>query len=92
VWKKAGIVLAASAASLMAISPLAFAGDNGDRKRHGRDEGDSTQVNRVDSSRSSKGLINVDALNDANVCPSIASSDVTCKNGDNFDLSNKNKD
>ena len=28
--KKAGIVVAASAASLLAVSPLAFAGDNGD--------------------------------------------------------------
>lgn len=33
--KKAGLVVAASAASLLAVSPLAFAGDHGDD--HGKD-------------------------------------------------------
>nr|WP_222131577.1 hypothetical protein [Pseudonocardia sp. C8] len=33
--KKAGIVVAASAASLLAVSPLAFAGDKGDDHGHG---------------------------------------------------------
>jgi hypothetical protein len=81
VLKKAGIVLAASAASLMAISPLAFAGDKDDHDhdRGGRDKGDSTQVNRIDNERSNNqnGLINlgdVNALNDVNVCPSVAAS------------------
>ena len=79
--KKAGIVVAASAVSVLAISPLAFAGgkDDRDRDRGGRDKGDSTQVNRIDNERSSEqnGLVNlgdVDALNDVNVCPSVAAS------------------
>jgi hypothetical protein len=82
VLKKAGIVVAASAVSVLAISPLAFAGgkdDDRDRDRGGRDKGDSTQVNQIDNERSNNqnGLINlgdVNALNDVNVCPSVAAS------------------
>src|ERR687895_2332506 len=54
VLKKAGIVVAASAVSVLAISPLAFAGgkdDDRDRDRGGRDKGDSTQVNQIDNER-----------------------------------------
>ena len=77
--KKAGIVVAASAVSVLAISPLAFAGDKGDHDRGGRHDRDSTQVNRIDNERSNNqnGLINlgdVNALNDVNVCPSVAAS------------------
>ena len=76
--KTAGIVVAASAVSVLAISPLAFAGDKGDHDRGGRHKGDS-QVNRIDNERSNNqnGLINlgdVNALNDVNVCPSVAAS------------------
>ena len=46
-FKKAGIVLAVSAAGLLAVSPLAFAGDysdhdggHGHHKHHGGDDGD----------------------------------------------------
>jgi hypothetical protein len=81
VLKKAGIVVAAAAVSVLAISPLAFAGgkDDRDHDRGGHDKGDSTQVNRIDNERSSEqnGLVNlgdVDALNDVNVCPSVAAS------------------
>jgi hypothetical protein len=79
VLKTAGIVVAASAVSVLAISPLAFAGDKDDRDRGGRHKGDSTQVNRIDNERSNNqnGLINlgdVNALNDVNVCPSVAAS------------------
>jgi hypothetical protein len=80
VLKKAGIVVAAAAVSVLAISPLAFAGGKHDRDRdRGHDKGDSTQVNRIDNERNSEqnGLINladVDALNDVNVCPSVAAS------------------
>ena len=73
--KKAGILVAATAAGLLAVSPLAFAGDkgghDGDRDRDG-----DRQVNRVDNDRESNqlGLVNVgdvNALNDVNVCPAI---------------------
>lgn len=74
--KKAGILVAATAAGLLAVSPLAFAGDkwDGDGGKDGRD-GDR-QVNRVDNDRESNqlGLVNVgdvNALNDVNVCPAI---------------------
>lgn len=71
--KKAGILVAATAAALLAVSPLAFAGDKGGYD--GDDDGDR-QVNRVDNDRESNqlGLVNVgdvNALNDVNVCPAI---------------------
>lgn len=73
--KKAGILVAATAAGLLAVSPLAFAGDKGDDWGHGGNDGDR-QVNRVDNDRESNqlGLVNVgdvNALNDVNVCPAI---------------------
>jgi len=41
VLKKAGIVLAAATAGVLALSPLAFAGDyNGDHHHHSSDNGD----------------------------------------------------
>ncbi|GAA5137602.1 hypothetical protein [Pseudonocardia adelaidensis] len=52
--KKAGIVVATAAAGLLAVSPLAFAGDHGD---HGHGHGKIEDVNSVDGSN--KGLINV---------------------------------
>jgi hypothetical protein len=60
VLKKAGIIVATAAAGLLAVSPLAFAGDG-----HGKIDG----VNSVD--QSNKGLINVAGNNLAvpvNVC------------------------
>lgn len=76
--KKAGIVVAAAAAGLLAVSPLAFAGSKGDDHGHG---GGDKQVNKVDESREGGqnrqlGLINVgdvNALNDnqVNVCPNV---------------------
>ena len=79
--KTAGIVVAASAVSVLAISPLAFAGDKDDRDRGGRHDRDTTQVNRIDNDRSNNqnGLINlgdVNALNDLNACPSVATSGI----------------
>jgi hypothetical protein len=81
VLKTAGIVVAASAVSVLAISPLAFAGDKDDRDRGGRHDRDTTQVNRIDNDRSNNqnGLINlgdVNALNDLNACPSVATSGI----------------
>jgi hypothetical protein len=69
VLKKAGIIVASAAAGLLAVSPLAFAGDKG---HHGSDN----QSNTIDNERESNqlGLVNVgdvNALNDVNVCPQI---------------------
>ncbi len=74
--KKAGILVAATAAGLLAVSPLAFAGDKGhDGWGNGGNDGDR-QVNRIDSDRESEqvGLVNVgdvQVIDDANVCPAI---------------------
>ncbi|MHA6621499.1 hypothetical protein [Pseudonocardia sp. DLS-67] len=63
--KKAGIVVATAAAGLLAVSPLAFAGDD-----HGKDHGKNIEdVNHIDGS--SEGLLNVAGNNlsvPANVC------------------------
>jgi hypothetical protein len=73
VLKKAGIVVAAAAAGLLAVSPLAFAGDKDDHdghdghKHHGKSKVED--VNHIDGSNS--GLINVAGNNIAvpvNVC------------------------
>ena len=72
--KKAGIVVAAAAAGLLAVSPLAFAGDKDDHNGHGH--GDKhhgkTKVEDVNSiDGSNEGLINVAGNNIAvpvNVC------------------------
>ncbi len=72
--KKAGIVVAAAAAGLLAVSPLAFAGDKDDHDGHdGHDRGHGKtkveDVNHIDNS--SEGLINVAGNNLAvpvNVC------------------------
>lgn len=75
--KKAGILVAATAAALLAVSPLAFAGDKGGDWGHGHGDSDGDrQVNRIDNDRESNqlGLVNVgdvNALNDVNVCPAI---------------------
>lgn len=75
--KKAGILVAATAAGLLAVSPLAFAGDKGGWDGdHDGGRNNDRQVNRVDNDRDSSqvGLVNVgdvNALNDVNVCPAI---------------------
>jgi hypothetical protein len=77
VLKKAGIIVAASAATLLAVSPLAFAGDKGgDRGHwdHHRDHDGGPQVNAVDSGSHSSGLVaigDINALNNLNVCPEL---------------------
>lgn len=75
--KKAGILVAATTAGLLAVSPLAFAGDKYEDDHDGRNGGDR-QVNRIDADddRESNqlGLVNtgdINALNDVNVCPAI---------------------
>jgi hypothetical protein len=65
VLKKAGIVVATAAAGLLAVSPLAFAGD--DHGHHGKTKVED--VNAIDNS--SEGLVNVAGNNIAvpvNVC------------------------
>ncbi|TWF76472.1 hypothetical protein FHX44_112362 [Pseudonocardia hierapolitana] len=72
--KKAGIVVAAAAAGLLAVSPLAFAGDKDDHDGHGNGHGHhgKTKVEDVNSiDGSNEGLINVAGNNIAvpvNVC------------------------
>ncbi|MDN5920440.1 MAG: hypothetical protein L0I76_35960 [Pseudonocardia sp.] len=61
--KKAGIVVAASAASLLAISPLAFAGDGGHDGGDKGGHGHHGSANVID--KDSKGLIS--GLNGNNV-------------------------
>jgi len=74
VLKKAGIVVATAAAGLLAVSPLAFAGDKGDHDGHGKGHGHhgSSKVEDVNSiDGSNEGLINVAGNNIAvpvNVC------------------------
>lgn len=73
--KQAGILVAATAAGLLAVSPLAFATDGGGHDDRNRGGGDR-QVNRVDDDRSSEqvGLVNVgdvQVVDDANVCPAV---------------------
>ena len=51
--KKAGIIVATAAAGLLAVSPLAFAGDH-----DGHGKGDVEDVNSVDGSNSG-GLVNL---------------------------------
>lgn len=69
--KKAGIVVATAAAGLLAVSPLAFAGDKGgDHDGHnGHGKSKVEDVNHIDNSN--EGLINVADNNIAvpvNVC------------------------
>lgn len=68
--KKAGIVTVGVAASLVAVSPLAFAGDKG----HGHHESDKDIKNIgviSDGGSSANGLIAVNALNDAEVLKNV---------------------
>lgn len=76
--KKAGILVAATAAGLLAVSPLAFAGDkgHGDWGHGGGNADGDRQINRIDSDRESEqvGLVNVgdvQVIDDANICPAI---------------------
>jgi hypothetical protein len=72
VLKKAGIVVAAAAAGLLAVSPLAFAGDKDDHDGHGHGHHGKSKVEDVNSiDGSNEGLINVAGNNIAvpvNVC------------------------
>jgi hypothetical protein len=59
VLKKAGIVVAAAAVGLLAVSPLAFAGEHKGGHRHGYDQTNT-------AAESSQGLVNISDIN-ANV-------------------------
>jgi hypothetical protein len=61
VLKKAGIVVAAAAAGLLAVSPLAFAGDGDDDHGHGG-KTNVEDVNGIDDS-SNGGLLNLGGNN-----------------------------
>ena len=65
--KKAGIVVAAATAGLLAVSPLAFAGDKGDDHGNRHHAGEANVI----AGDSSEGLVNVAGNNIAvpvNVC------------------------
>lgn len=70
--KKAGIVVAAAAASLLAVSPLAFAGEKGhDDKGH-----HESSISGSDfASKDGKGLVNVSG-NNANVPVQVCNNNV----------------
>ena len=74
--KKAGIVVAAAAAGLLALSPLAFAGDKGwdgdDRGHHGSVEIDENTNN---ASEETNGLVNVSG-NNVNVPIQACNNDI----------------
>ena len=58
--KKAGIVVAASAAGILAITPLAFAGDSGHdaHKHYGKDDKGHSHVKKEDNDTSEGNLKN----------------------------------
>jgi hypothetical protein len=72
VLKKAGIVVAAAAVGLLAVSPLAFAGDKGDHG-HGHHAADKN-INNVEGDES-QGLVNVSG-NNVNVPVQACNNDV----------------
>jgi hypothetical protein len=73
VLKKAGIVVATAAAGLLAVSPLAFAGDKDDHDHDhdGKKKVKVEDVNHIDDSNN--GLINV---SDNNVNAQVCTNDV----------------
>jgi len=76
VLKKAGIVVAAAAAGLLAVSPLAFAGDKG----KATDDvsaiiNDDDNVNNIDQQRNQVGLVNVND-NEINVPVQVACNQI----------------
>lgn len=76
--KKAGIVVAAAAAGLLAVSPLAFAGDKGEDGHHGH-HGHSVTNNNTNGDESG-GLVNV-ADNNVNVPIQVCNNDVPIQGG-----------
>ncbi|QJY45014.1 hypothetical protein HOP40_03510 [Pseudonocardia broussonetiae] len=72
--KKAGIIVAASAAALLALSPLAFAGDKGDHG-HGHGHDGDTAVNSVEDNSETLGLVNVTG-NEVNVPVQACNNDI----------------
>ncbi|GAA3221016.1 hypothetical protein GCM10017691_05710 [Pseudonocardia petroleophila] len=70
--KKAGIIVAAAAAGLLAVSPLAFAGDKGHDYDH---DGGNHAVNSVEDDGDNNGLVNV-ADNEVNVPIQACNNDV----------------
>lgn len=77
--KKLAVVLAAIAATLVALSPLATAAPDGHKTdRHKTSTSDSPVIGDEDSPNGDKfGLLNVDdinALNGVNVCPDVTAT------------------
>ncbi|MBW0105921.1 hypothetical protein [Pseudonocardia sp. KRD291] len=72
--KKAGIVVAAGAATLLAMSPLAFAGDSGENGENGGHHGASNVAEK-----NSKGFVNVSG-NNIDVSPQTCVGNVASGN------------
>jgi hypothetical protein len=69
VLKKAGIVAAATAATLLVLSPLAYAGGSPQEKHHGHG---TEQSGRGEQDDPPGGLIDdIDVLSNLNVCPDV---------------------
>jgi hypothetical protein len=77
VLKKAGIVVATAAAGLLAVSPLAFAGEKGGHHSGGNQSGGTKNVEKtaVKGGDQSEGLINI-ADNNFNVPIQVCNTDV----------------
>ena len=73
--KKAGIVVATAAAGLLAVSPLAFAGDQTDNDRH---QGHSQEFKSKKEEKSAEGLIKVEN-NNVSTPVQICSADIATK-------------
>ncbi|WP_130288674.1 hypothetical protein [Pseudonocardia sediminis] len=70
--KKAGIVVAAGAATLLAVSPLAFAGDSGEHGEGGSHHHGASNI----AEKNSKGFVNISGNNldvSPQLCGNVAS-------------------
>ena len=74
--KKAGIVVAAAAVGLLAVSPLAFAGTSGKDHGYSHSHGDDVDVASSSNSRDSQGLLNAVNGNNVTVSPQICNNDI----------------
>ena len=74
--KKAGFVVAATTATMLAVSPLAFAGAGKDDGKKGKDHGKKVVINEsciniANQNVTQTGLVNVAALNNINALNNI---------------------
>ena len=77
--KKAGIVVATAAVGLLAVSPLAFAGEG--HGKGGHDDGKDVDVASSSIQKDSQGLINAVNGNDVQVCNIDVLSNINALSG-----------